>query len=93
MLFRSKLAENGNVQANSEQTPLPPADLDVQVEHAETTQTNATGIAPHQPVATERPLNVTDALTYLDSVKMKFQTNPEVYNRFLDIMKDFKSQM
>lgn len=90
MTENDKLAENGNVQANSEQTPLPPADLDMQVEQAETTQTNT---APHQPVATERPLNVTDALTYLDSVKMKFQTNPEVYNRFLDIMKDFKSQM
>ncbi|TFY59719.1 hypothetical protein EVJ58_g5599 [Rhodofomes roseus] len=44
-------------------------------------------------MATERPLNVTDALTYLDSVKMKFQDKPEVYNRFLDIMKDFKSQI
>ncbi|EMD34640.1 hypothetical protein CERSUDRAFT_116814 [Gelatoporia subvermispora B] len=43
--------------------------------------------------ASERPLNVTDALSYLDSVKMQFQDNPDVYNRFLDIMKDFKSQL
>ncbi|KZT07953.1 uncharacterized protein LAESUDRAFT_698018 [Laetiporus sulphureus 93-53] len=41
----------------------------------------------------ERQLNVTDALSYLDSVKTKFQENPEVYNRFLDIMKDFKAQL
>ena len=40
-----------------------------------------------------RPLNVTDALSYLDSVKQQFQENPEVYNRFLDIMKDFKGQL
>lgn len=40
-----------------------------------------------------RPLNVTDALTYLDSVKQQFQDNPDVYNRFLDIMKDFKGQL
>ncbi|KAH9943527.1 hypothetical protein B0H21DRAFT_490302 [Amylocystis lapponica] len=46
-----------------------------------------------QPVAPERTLNVTDALSYLDSVKMRFQDNPDVYNRFLDIMKDFKSQL
>ncbi|KAF8665510.1 hypothetical protein AX16_000524 [Volvariella volvacea WC 439] len=40
-----------------------------------------------------RPLNVTDALTYLDSVKVQFSDKPEVYNHFLDIMKDFKSQV
>ncbi|KAI8997990.1 hypothetical protein BC832DRAFT_566531 [Gaertneriomyces semiglobifer] len=39
-----------------------------------------------------RPLNVKDALSYLDQVKIKFSDQPEVYNRFLDIMKDFKSQ-
>ena len=33
-----------------------------------------------------------DALTYLDQVKVRFQDQPEVYNKFLDIMKDFKSQ-
>lgn len=39
-----------------------------------------------------RQLNVTDALSYLDAVKVQFQERPEVYNQFLDIMKDFKSQ-
>lgn len=39
-----------------------------------------------------RPLNVRDALTYLDQVKVRFSDQPDVYNRFLDIMKDFKSQ-
>ena len=38
------------------------------------------------------PLNVKDALSYLDQVKQRFQDQPEVYNRFLDIMKEFKSQ-
>ncbi|KAM5451830.1 Transcriptional regulatory protein sin3 [Microsporum audouinii] len=33
-----------------------------------------------------------DALSYLDQVKVRFVEQPEVYNRFLDIMKDFKSQ-
>ncbi|KAJ2917816.1 hypothetical protein MD484_g2589, partial [Candolleomyces efflorescens] len=40
----------------------------------------------------DRPLNVTDALGYLDAVKNQFQQKPDVYNQFLDIMKDFKSQ-
>lgn len=37
-------------------------------------------------------LNVKDALSYLDQVKFQFQDQPDVYNKFLDIMKDFKSQ-
>ncbi|PWN17764.1 hypothetical protein BCV69DRAFT_285648 [Microstroma glucosiphilum] len=37
-------------------------------------------------------LNVKDALSYLDQVKLQFAEQPDVYNRFLDIMKDFKSQ-
>ncbi|KAJ7726062.1 hypothetical protein DFH07DRAFT_246063 [Mycena maculata] len=45
----------------------------------------------HTPL--DRPLNVTDALSYLDAVKNKFQDQPNVYNHFLDIMKEFKSQM
>ena len=40
----------------------------------------------------DSPLNVTDALNYLDSVKFSFHDQPEVYTHFLDIMKDFKSQ-
>lgn len=39
-----------------------------------------------------RPLNVKDALSYLDQVKMQFYSQADVYNNFLDIMKDFKSQ-
>ncbi|KAM0788132.1 hypothetical protein ACM66B_001297 [Microbotryomycetes sp. NB124-2] len=39
-----------------------------------------------------RPLNVKDALSYLDRVKGTFTDQPEVYDRFLTIMKEFKSQ-
>ncbi|KAF8625181.1 hypothetical protein AX15_005490 [Amanita polypyramis BW_CC] len=48
---------------------------------------------PPLPDQNARPLNVTDALSYLDAVKVQFQDKPEVYNHFLDIMKDFKSQV
>lgn len=37
-------------------------------------------------------LRVQDALGYLDQVKSKFNDQPVVYNQFLDIMKEFKSQ-
>jgi paired amphipathic helix protein Sin3a len=60
-------------------TPMPPAP--------------AQGEGPtDQSPGSSRPLNVTDALGYLDAVKNEFHDRPDVYNRFLDIMKDFKSQ-
>lgn len=39
-----------------------------------------------------RELKVEDALLYLDQVKMAFGDKPEIYNEFLDIMKNFKAQ-
>ena len=42
--------------------------------------------------ANYKPLNVKDALYYLDQVKLQFRDQTDVYNNFLDIMKDFKSQ-
>lgn len=48
---------------------------------------------PPSPGAAGRPLNVKDALSYLELVKVKFENWPDVYNNFLDIMKDFKSQV
>jgi paired amphipathic helix protein Sin3a len=44
------------------------------------------------PGAQFQRLKVEDALSYLDQVKYKFNTQPQVYNDFLDIMKEFKSQ-
>ncbi|KAI1788076.1 hypothetical protein LXA43DRAFT_1161851 [Ganoderma leucocontextum] len=52
----------------------------------------ASAASPDQQGGGDRPLNVSDALSYLDSVKLQFAEQPEVYNKFLDIMKDFKSQ-
>ena len=43
------------------------------------------------PLNNQQPI-LNDALSYLDQVKLRFQEHPDVYNRFLDIMKDFKSQ-
>lgn len=38
------------------------------------------------------PPQVEDALSYLDQVKIRFANDPGIYNKFLDIMKEFKSQ-
>ena len=39
----------------------------------------------------KKQLKETDALEYLNLVKQQFGNSPEIYNKFLDIMKDFKS--
>ena len=44
------------------------------------------------PMGGMRELRVEDALLYLDDVKREFGDRPRVYNEFLAIMKNFKSQ-
>ena len=41
----------------------------------------------------QQKLKVEDALNYLDSVKARFAEFPNTYNKFLDIMKEFKSNV
>lgn len=71
--------------------PLDPALLTDMKSH---TSKPGSPLPQPEPLSSEagRPLNVTDALSYLDAVKIQFAERPEVYNQFLDIMKDFKSQ-
>lgn len=47
---------------------------------------------PPRPPPGMRELRVEDALLYLDDVKREFGDRPRVYNEFLAIMKNFKSQ-
>uniref|UniRef100_A0A2K6TDA5 Paired amphipathic helix protein Sin3b n=1 Tax=Saimiri boliviensis boliviensis TaxID=39432 RepID=A0A2K6TDA5_SAIBB len=47
------------------------------------------GSGPPEPFPS---LQVEDALTYLDQVKIRFGSDPATYNGFLEIMKEFKSQ-
>lgn len=56
------------------------------------TQAQAHAIVQGQKSSNYKPLNVKDALSYLDQVKFQFRDQSDVYNNFLDIMKDFKSQ-
>jgi len=47
---------------------------------------------PQGPPGGMRELRVEDALIYLDDVKREFGDRPRIYNEFLEIMKNFKSQ-
>ena len=49
------------------------------------------GGVPPPPIP--RPLRVEDALAYLDQVKQKFNDKPLIYNKFLNIMRDFKNNV
>lgn len=50
------------------------------------------GVQGQQQQQQFQRLKVEDALSYLDQVKLQFGNQPQVYNDFLDIMKEFKSQ-
>ena len=50
-------------------------------------------LPPSLPITNFQALSVGDALLYLDQVKIEFSEKPEIYNEFLDIMKNFKAQV
>jgi paired amphipathic helix protein Sin3a len=87
-----------SIPAPSTSIPRPPTSPSAS-SHSAVLPSSSSSAAPpssassqQQQAAGYRPLNVRDALSYLDQVKVKFSDQPDVYNRFLDIMKDFKSQ-
>lgn len=96
-----ELRRQSTVSINNPNTQLPlPASLSSsgeqhQIHHQQppTAHSPLPGV-PNRTPATNvyRPLNVKDALSYLDQVKIQFYNQADVYNNFLDIMKDFKSQ-
>ncbi|XP_071446323.1 paired amphipathic helix protein Sin3a isoform X2 [Hetaerina americana] len=62
-----------------------------------TVKVHSTSVSSQQQTAGQQQqqfqrLKVEDALSYLDQVKYRFGNQPQVYNDFLDIMKEFKSQ-
>ncbi|CUS21721.1 LAQU0S03e09164g1_1 [Lachancea quebecensis] len=71
--------------------PLP---AQQQMLHNQQQQLLQQGVLPleHVQDPSYRPLNFKDALSYLEQVKFQFNNRPDVYNHFLDIMKDYKSQ-
>ncbi|XP_014799772.1 PREDICTED: paired amphipathic helix protein Sin3a-like, partial [Calidris pugnax] len=67
----------------------------VQPHGSQVVQSHAHPTPPAVPVQGQQQfqrLKVEDALSYLDQVKLQFGSQPQVYNDFLDIMKEFKSQ-
>ncbi|KAF1946319.1 hypothetical protein EJ02DRAFT_249718 [Clathrospora elynae] len=79
----------GNAPAQHEQTTP-------RMQHAVQAPSQAQMLMPFVPPGAmsmgqgQQPI-LNDALSYLDQVKVQFADHPDVYNRFLDIMKDFKS--
>ncbi|KAF8301394.1 hypothetical protein DL93DRAFT_2090785 [Clavulina sp. PMI_390] len=75
--------------------PLVFDDLDVVVTPAHTSIEDSSSPGTQASVENETQsgkLTVKDALSYLDLVKTTFAEQPDVYNQFLDIMKDFRNQ-
>ncbi|KAH9420995.1 Paired amphipathic helix protein Sin3a [Dermatophagoides pteronyssinus] len=92
----------GHHHPNSSSQPTPSSQLQQQQPTNLSTINLSTSSVQQQPSAPTpsqsapqqqfQRLKVEDALSYLDQVKFKFNDRPQVYNDFLDIMKEFKSQ-
>ncbi|KAK5625473.1 hypothetical protein RRF57_001189 [Xylaria bambusicola] len=48
---------------------------------------------PDTPMNSPKPPILNDALEYLDLLRAHFKETPDIYNEFLDIMKDFKNRV
>lgn len=83
--------QGGQDQAQG-QGPIQASQPDQGSNHGQLSGQSQAALSNAPPLSAYRPLNVKDALSYLDQVKVQFQNRPDVYNHFLDIMKDFKSQ-
>lgn len=107
MTMTERIQENAPSSPPENRSPAPPIDYEMQPSASTATtgtleqqpptasvEATTPGAAVNSNGAQNgyRPLNVKDALSYLDQVKVQFSEHPEVYNKFLDIMKDFKSQ-
>ncbi|KAF8624979.1 hypothetical protein AX15_005613 [Amanita polypyramis BW_CC] len=84
--------DSGDVQPERPQSPMTVEDFEV-AEPLPQRSTRPSSVDPQNYTHLNRPLNVTDALSYLDAVKAQFHEQPDVYNRFLDIMKEFKNEL
>lgn len=73
-------------------TPAAVRDVNDAVGQASNTQRSRSSLpmGPQSSVSLDRPLTISDALAYLDAVKAQFRDQFDVYNDFLDIVKDFK---
>ena len=47
---------------------------------------------PQTQLSPQGATNVMDSLSFLDHAELRFKDRPDVFNKFIDIMKDFKSQ-
>lgn len=79
-----------NTSVVRQKGPPPPGNVNVAMSQSVSSATQAQTTGAGQ--AQFQRLKVEDALSYLDQVKYKFGNQPQVYNDFLDIMKEFKSQ-
>lgn len=91
---------SGSLHNTPPQGPQPPHHTTVQsqahhqqqVHQAQAHAQSHVAVQGQQQQQQFQRLKVEDALSYLDQVKLQFGNQPQVYNDFLDIMKEFKSQ-
>ncbi|KAK0232232.1 paired amphipathic helix [Armillaria nabsnona] len=74
-------------------SPPPKLDTPTDVTSGPATPNQAAGPSSMIRSSDETPVSVLDALRYLYAIRDQFPDKPEVYNRFLDIIRDCKNEL
>ena len=90
VLFPNPSADSSSASAP---TPMIAAPESPTTEKQDNVETAPQPVLENVKGGTGRQLSVTDALSYLDAIKVQLHDRPDCYNLFLDIMKDFTGQV
>lgn len=52
---------------------------------------SASNVSSSGSTSTTQSMQLNDAFAYLDRVRAEFADQPEIYNKFLQVMREFKS--
>lgn len=75
-----------------EAAPVPAPSASTAIPLTSTTPTSTTSnVTSAGSTSTTQSMQLNDAFAYLDRVRAEFADQPEIYNKFLQVMREFKS--
>lgn len=79
-------------EASSVTAPVPTNSASTAIPLTSTTPTSTTSnVTSTGSTSTTQSMQLNDAFAYLDRVRAEFADQPEIYNKFLQVMREFKS--
>lgn len=78
-------------EASSVTAPVPTSSASTAIPLTSTTPTSTTSNVTSTGSTSTQSMQLNDAFAYLDRVRAEFADQPEIYNKFLQVMREFKS--